>query len=42
MPDFINELKSSTYKKEIVDELQRLVKEMPAYTELSFFIKNIF
>lgn len=40
MPDFINELKSSTYKKEIVDELQRLVKEMPAYTELSFFIKN--
>ncbi len=40
MPDFINELKSSTYKKEIMDALQRLVKAMPAYTELSFFVKN--
>lgn len=41
MPDFINEMKSSTYKKEIMDVLQRLAKEMPSYSELSFFVKNV-
>lgn len=40
MPDFINEMKSSTYKEEIMDALQRLVRSMPAYNEFSFFIKS--
>ena len=39
MPDFINGMRSSTYKKETLDVLQRLVKTMPAYRELVFFVK---
>lgn len=41
MPDFINEMKSSTYKKEIMDALQQLLAVMPSYEELIFFVKTV-
>lgn len=41
MRDFINEMKLNTYKKEIMDLLQRIVKIMPVYNELNFFVENI-
>lgn len=41
MSDFINEMKSSTYKKEIMDALQQILKVMPAYEELIFFVKGV-
>lgn len=41
MSDFMTEMKSDSYKKEIMDTLQKLVKEMPAYKEFVFFVKCI-
>lgn len=41
MFDFMTEIKSDSYKEEIMDTLQKLVKEMPTYKEFSFFIKCI-
>lgn len=41
MRDFINEMKLNTYKKEIMDLLQRIVNIMPVYNELNFFVENI-
>lgn len=41
MPDTENKVNLSTYKKEMKDVLQRLVKTMPAYKELQFFLKCV-
>lgn len=41
MSDFINEMKSNSYKKEIMDTLHKLVKGMPAYKEFVFFVKCV-
>lgn len=41
MPDLIYKMKSSTYKKEIMDILQQILEVMPAYDELIFFIKSV-
>lgn len=37
MSDTKNKVNLNTYKKEMKDVLQRLVKAMPAYEELQFF-----
>lgn len=41
MSDTKNKVKLNTYKKEMKDVLQRLVKTMPAYKELQFFVKCV-
>ncbi|MDE7310617.1 MAG: 2-hydroxyacyl-CoA dehydratase family protein [Eubacterium sp.] len=41
MSDFINGIKSEPYRKEMIDTLQKLVKAMPAYKELVFFVKCV-
>ncbi|MDE7322786.1 MAG: 2-hydroxyacyl-CoA dehydratase family protein [Lachnospiraceae bacterium] len=41
MSDMENRINLSAYKKEMRDVLQRLVKTMPAYKELRFFIKCV-
>lgn len=41
MSDTENKVNLSTYKKEMKDVLQRLVKTMPAYKELQFFLKCV-
>lgn len=41
MSDTKNKVNLSTYKKEMKDVLQRLVKTMPAYKELQFFVKCV-
>lgn len=41
MPDMENKISLNTYKKEMKDVLQRLVKTMPAYEELLFFVKCV-
>ena len=37
MSDHINGIKSGSYRKEIIDTLQKLVKGMPAYKRICFF-----
>ena len=34
-------MKTDTYKKEIIDTMQKIVKTMPAYKELVFFVKAV-
>lgn len=41
MSDTENKVNLSTYKKEMKDVLQRLLKTMPAYKELQFFVKCV-
>lgn len=41
MSDTENKVNLRTYKKEMKDVLQRLVKTMPAYKELQFFVKCV-
>lgn len=41
MSDTENKVNLSAYKKEMKDVLQRLVKTMPAYKELQFFLKCV-
>ena len=41
MSDTENKVNLSTYKKEMKDVLERLVKTMPAYKELQFFVKCV-
>lgn len=41
MSDHINGIKSGSYRKEIIDTLQKLVKGMPAYKEFVFFVKCV-
>lgn len=41
MPDMENKISLNTYKKEMKDVLQRLVKTMPAYKEMQFFMKCV-
>lgn len=37
----IDKMKEDKYKKEILDSLQKIVKIMPDYKELSFFVKTV-
>lgn len=39
MTDIENRVNLSSYKKEVKDVLKRLVKTMPAYKELRFFVE---
>ena len=39
MSDIENRVNLSSYKKEVKDVLKRLVKTMPAYKELRFFVE---
>lgn len=41
MSDTENKVNLSAHKKEMKDVLQRLVKAMPAYKELQFFLKCV-
>lgn len=41
MYKFVGEMKTDTYKKEIIDTMQKIVKTMPAYKELVFFVKAV-
>ena len=41
MHKFVGEMKTDTYKKEIIDTMQKIVKTMPAYKELVFFVKAV-
>lgn len=41
MSGLTNEMQSGSYKKEIMDTLQILVKKIPAYREFVFFVKCI-
>ena len=41
MSDHINGIKSGSYRQEIIDTLQKLVKGMPAYKEFVFFVKCV-
>ena len=41
MSEMKNKVNLSAYKKEMKDVLERLVKTMPAYKELRFFVKCV-